>query len=89
MTFTIFAPVFIAAVGATAVGVSTRQSSAIEPAKDNIQLGMMLQGDSAAELQARARAIAAVGFDTVQVTFLFQPTMDELKTLARVLKGLK
>ncbi len=80
---------FLAAVGATAVGVSTRQASATALAKDNIRLGMMLQGDSAAELQARARAIAAVGFDTVQVTFLFQPTVDELKTLARVLKELK
>ncbi len=80
---------FLAAAGATAVSVGTRQSSAIELAKDNIQLGMMLQGASAAELQARARAIAAVGFDTVQVTFLFQPTADELKALARLLKDLK
>jgi sugar phosphate isomerase/epimerase len=80
---------FLAAVGATAVGVSTRRSSAIEFSKDNIQLGMMLQGGSVAELQAKARAIAAVGFNTVQVTFFFQPTVDELKTLAHMLKDLK
>jgi sugar phosphate isomerase/epimerase len=80
---------FLAAVGATAVGVRTRQSSAIEIAKDNLRLGMMLQGASAADLQAKARAIAAVGFDTVQVTFLFQPSAGELKALARLLKDLK
>jgi len=80
---------FLAAAGATAAGIITRQSSALERANDNIQLGMMLQGASAAELQARAQDIAAVGFDTVQVTFSFQPTVDELKTLARVFKDLK
>lgn len=80
---------FLAALGAAAVGLGARQSFAIERAKDNIHLGMMLQGDSAADLQAKARAIAAVGFDTVQVSFFFQPTADELKTLARVLKDLK
>ena len=60
-----------------------------QPAQDNIRLGMMLQGGSAAELGEKAKAIAAVGFQRVQVTFFFQPTADDLKTLARVLSGLK
>ena len=34
-------------------------------------------------------AIAAAGFDTVQVTFFFQPTAEELQSLARMLKYLK
>ncbi|MGA2498600.1 MAG: sugar phosphate isomerase/epimerase [Tepidisphaeraceae bacterium] len=57
--------------------------------KDNIHLGMMLQGGSAAELQERAKAIASAGFDTVQATFFFQPTSGELQSLARTLKDLK
>jgi len=60
-----------------------------ETAKDNIRLGMMLQGGSAAELGEKAKAIAAVGFERVQVTFFFRPTAEELKTLARILSGLK
>ena len=36
----------------------------------------MLQGGSAAALQEQAKAIAAVGFQTVQLTFFFHPTVD-------------
>ncbi len=50
---------------------------------------MMLQGASAAELQAKAAVIAAVGFRAVQVTFFFAPTVEELQALARALKSLK
>jgi sugar phosphate isomerase/epimerase len=60
-----------------------------EPAKDNIRLGMMLQGGSAAELAKNAKAIATVGFERVQLTFFFRPTADDLKMLARTLAGLK
>lgn len=49
----------------------------------------MLQGASALELQTKAKAIAAAGFDTAQVTFFFQPTVEELQSLARALKELK
>jgi sugar phosphate isomerase/epimerase len=50
---------------------------------------MMLQGTTAADLIKNAKAIAAVGFDTVQVTSFFHPTVDELRTLAGALKDLK
>ena len=40
-----------------------------EPAKDNIRLGIMLQGDSASDFQEKAERIVAVGFQRVQVTF--------------------
>ncbi len=81
---------FLATTGATAVAAyGFTNLLAKEPAKDNIRLGMMLQGGSAAELQAKAKAIAAVGFDTVQVTFFFHPTVDELKVLAEALGQLK
>jgi len=77
----------LGATAATAGGLA--RLFANEPGKDNIHLGMMLQGGSAAELHARAAAIAAVGFDAVQVTFLFHPTVDELKTLSQALAQLK
>jgi sugar phosphate isomerase/epimerase len=81
---------FLAAAGATAVGVGgLRELFASEPAKDNIRLGMMLQGGSAADLLQKAKAIAGVGFDRVQLTFFFHPTVDELQTLAGTLKNLK
>ena len=60
-----------------------------EVPKNNIHLGMMLQGGSAEELRQKATAIAAVGFDMVQVSFFFRPTPDELKALAKTLKELK
>ncbi len=81
---------FLGTVGATAAAAGgVTRLLANEPGKDNIRLGMMLQGGSAAELREKAKAIAAVGFDTVQVTFFFQPTADELKMLARTLSELK
>jgi sugar phosphate isomerase/epimerase len=80
---------FLGAVGATVAGFGAAKFFGAEPPKDNIRLGMMLQGGSAAELQEKARAIAAAGFDTVQVTFFFQPTAAELQALARALKDLK
>ncbi|MBM3859352.1 MAG: sugar phosphate isomerase/epimerase [Verrucomicrobia bacterium] len=57
--------------------------------KDNIRLGMMLQGASAAELHEKAKAVAGAGFDTIQLNFFFQPTADELVSLARALNELK
>jgi sugar phosphate isomerase/epimerase len=81
---------FFGTMGATAVAANgLSKLLAGEPGKDNIRLGMMLQGDSAADLQEKAKRIAAVGFRRVQVTFLFHPTRDELKTLSRTLSKLK
>lgn len=80
---------FLGAVGATVAGFGAAKIFGAEHPRDNIRLGMMLQGGSAAELQEKARAIAAAGFDTVQVTFFFQPTAEELQSLARALKDLK
>lgn len=80
---------FLSAVGATVASLGTGQLLGAEPAKNPLRLGMMLQGSSAAELQQKAKAIAAAGFDTVQLTFLFPPTAEELKTLARTLTDLR
>ena len=81
---------FLSTMGATAVAAGVLPKLfADEPTKGNIHLGMMLQGDSVADLQEKAKQIAAVGFQRVQVTFFFQPTVDDLKTLARALSGLK
>jgi sugar phosphate isomerase/epimerase len=80
---------FLGALGATAAGLGAANLFGAQPPKDNIRLGMMLQGGSAAELLEKAKAIAAVGFDTVQVTFFFHPTAQELQSLARALKELK
>jgi sugar phosphate isomerase/epimerase len=81
---------FLGTVGATAVAAGGLPSLlANEPTKDNIRLGMMLQGGSTAYLQEQAKRIAAVGFQRVQVTFFFHPTAAELKTLARTLRELK
>lgn len=80
---------FLGAVGATVAGCGAAKIFGAEHPRDNIRLGMMLQGGSAAELQEKARAMAAAGFDTVQVTFFFQPTAEELQSLARTLKDLK
>ncbi len=80
---------FLGAIGAVVAGFGAAGLLGAEPPKDNIRLGMMLQGASAAELQERARAIAAAGFDTVQVAFFFQPTAEELQSLARTLNDLK
>jgi sugar phosphate isomerase/epimerase len=81
---------FLGTIGATAVAAGgLTKLPANEAAKDNIRLGMMLQGGSAAELGEKAKAIAAVGFARVQVTFFFRPTAEELKTLSRILSRLK
>jgi sugar phosphate isomerase/epimerase len=76
-------------VGATVVSVGAPKLFGAAALNDNIRLGMMLQGGSAAELQDKAKAIAAAGFDTVQVTLLFHPTADELQALACRLRELK
>jgi sugar phosphate isomerase/epimerase len=80
---------FLGAVGATAAGFGAATLLGAQPAKDNIRLGMMLQGGSAAELQQKAKDIAATGFDAVQLTFFFQPTSAEIESLAQTLKELK
>jgi sugar phosphate isomerase/epimerase len=80
---------FLGALGVTVAGLGAPNLFGADPAPDTIHLGMMLQGGSAAELQTKARAIAAAGFDRVQVTFFFLPTPAELQTLARTLKELK
>ncbi len=80
---------FLSAIGAAVAGFGARRMFGAVTTKDNIHLGMMLQADSAAELQKNAKAIAAAGFDTVQLTFFFPPTADELKSLASTLKELK
>ncbi|MBI5395045.1 MAG: hypothetical protein HZA91_07085, partial [Verrucomicrobia bacterium] len=80
---------FIGTVGATVAGFGTENIFGAETAKDNIHLGMMLQAASAAELHKNAKAIAAAGFDTIQLSFFFHPTADELKSLADALKELK
>ena len=47
---------FLGTMGATAVAAGgLSKLLAGEPAKDNIRLGMMLQGDSAADLQEKAK----------------------------------
>ena len=88
-TLTISRRHFLGTVGASVAGFGAAKLFGAEPPKNNLRLGMMLQGGSAAELQERATAIAAAGFDTVQVTFFFQPTAEELQSLARALKDLK
>ncbi len=76
-------------LGTLAAGIAVSRFGEAAPAKDNIRLGMMLQGNSAADLLAKAKAIAGAGFNAVQLTFLFHPTADELKSLAGTLKELK
>ena len=76
-------------MGAAAVAASgLSRLHAGEPAQDSIRLGMMLQGDSTAELQEKARRIAAAGFQRVQVTFFSHPTAADLKALAGTLSEL-
>jgi len=80
---------FLGTLGTTVAGLGATQMFGAETAKDNIRLGMMLQAASAAELHKNAKAIAAAGFDTIQLTFFFPPTADELKSLASAFKELK
>ena len=81
---------FLETIGTTAIAAGGfSKLLANGPAKDNIHLGMMLQGESATYLEEKAKAIAAAGFQRVQVTFFFHPTADELKTLSQTLERLK
>lgn len=80
---------FLGAAGATVASFGRTTLFGAQPANASIRVGMMLQEGSAAELQEKARVIAATGFDAVQVTFLFQPTSAELESLARALNDLK
>jgi sugar phosphate isomerase/epimerase len=80
---------FLGAVGASIAGFGAAELFGGEPPRDNIRLGMMLQGGSASELREKAGAIAAAGFNAVQLTFFFQPSAEELQSLARTLKDLK
>jgi sugar phosphate isomerase/epimerase len=80
---------FLGTLGTTAAALGAAELFGAETTKNNICLGMMLQAASAAELHKNAKAIAAAGFDTIQLTFFFHPTADELKALAAALKELK
>jgi sugar phosphate isomerase/epimerase len=84
---------FITSLGLGAAAASLGGGEPLQAASrsstNNLKLGMMLQGNSAAELHEKAKAMAAVGFDTVQLTFFFQPSPNELESLARALKELK
>ena len=80
---------FLGTLGTTVASFGATRMFGAEIAKDNIRLGMMLQAASAAELHKNAKAIAAAGFDTIQLSFFFHPTADELKSLAGALKELK
>ena len=64
---------FLGAAGATVAGFGATTLFGAQPAKANLYLGMMLQGGSADELQQKATAIAAAGFETVQLTFFPKP----------------
>jgi sugar phosphate isomerase/epimerase len=88
-TSTLSRRLFLRAFGFGVVGLGAGRLFAAQPGKSNVRLGMMLQGGSAAELREKARAIAAAGFDTVQVTFFFLPTAQELQSLAATLNDLK
>lgn len=80
---------FVGRLGATlTVAAGSRLSVATPAESTSLRPGMMLQGNSAVELHQGARAIAGAGFESVQATFFFQPTADELKALARALKDL-
>ncbi len=80
---------FLALTGAAAAGFISGQVSGAEPARDPLRLGMMLQGSSAPELFKNAKAVAAAGFDTIQLSFFFNPSAEELRALATELKALK
>lgn len=80
---------FLGALGTGVLACGARTLLGADPTQGTLQLGMMLQGNSAVELQEKARAIAAVGFAQVQLTFFFPPTAEELQSLAKVLKELK
>ena len=90
MSSTISRRRFVGLAGASALAArGANRGLADKQASDNIRLGMMLQGGSAADLQEKAKVIAAAGFETVQLTFFFHPTVHELKTLSEALRKLK
>lgn len=76
-------------LGTIAASIAASRFIEAATAKDNIRLGVMLQGASLANLCKNAKAIADAGFNSVQVTFSFHPTTDELTSLAGALKELK
>jgi sugar phosphate isomerase/epimerase len=80
---------FLGALAAATAAFDAPRLLAAATPRNNIRLGMMLQAASAAELQDKAKTIASVGFDAVQLTFLFTPTDDEVRALAQTLKDLK
>jgi sugar phosphate isomerase/epimerase len=80
---------FLMLTGTAAAGVAAHELLGAERNADNIHLGMMLQGNSAAELQLRAKAVAAAGFERVQVSFFFAPAKEDLESLAQTLTELK
>src|SRR5690242_2078792 len=79
---------FLGALGTTFATLGPATLLGAQPPGDNIQLGMMLQGGSADEWQQKAKAIAAVGFERVQLTFFFEPAAAEIQALAQALKSL-
>jgi sugar phosphate isomerase/epimerase len=79
---------FLALTGMAGAGVLSGTVSAAEPHSDHLRIGVMLQGGSAPELEKNAKAIAEAGFNTIQLSFFFDPKAHELETLARTLKEL-
>jgi sugar phosphate isomerase/epimerase len=80
---------FLALTAAAAASFVWGQVSGAETARDPLRLGMMLQGGSTSALLKNAKAVAAAGFDTVQLSFFFDPSAEELRTLAKELQALK
>lgn len=79
---------FLAAGTLAAAGLASGSLWAAE-GKDPLRLGIMLQGSSTPELLENAKAIVAAGFDTIQLSFFFDPSAEDLRELARVLDDLK
>ena len=81
---------FLATTGAAVTGAyGFANLFADEPARENIHLGMMLFNSSSTDdLLKQARNIATAGFDTVQLTFSFEPSADDLKKSAETLNKL-
>lgn len=80
---------FLTLSGAAAASLVSGQVSGAETTRAPLRLGMMLQGGSTPELLKNAKAVAAAGFDTIQLSFFFDPTAEELRTLAKELQALK
>jgi sugar phosphate isomerase/epimerase len=80
---------FLILTGMATAGVAAKELLGAERTADNIQLGMMLSGNSVAELRQGAKAVAGEGFKRVQVSFFFAPTKEDLESISRTLKELK